>query len=378
MMSSCPQNDDLTERAPAPATVFTYTSSSASFSREHEVATRRTLAQSIALLNGMAFGGEYEPGGAVGGRMFLVPSDTLTVSGRLQTFGIRSEADFFGGAVPHPFVATKAITHPLLHPESARPMGWSPSFGAHVKESVLAGFTDFSKADAREALERLLLEGPARVKPVRATGGRGQTVVDEASQIDVVLDSLAEEDIVHHGVALEENLTAIQTFSIGMVRLGGVTTSYVGVQGLTESNTGDLVYGGSDLTCVRGDFNKLARYDLDVAQRRALAQARLYDAFVSICCPGFMASRRNYDVALGRAASGEWVSGVLEQSWRLGGASGAEIEAVSHFAEQPDLQVVRASTVVRYGPHEVPPSSRVLYRGYDGEAGEMIKYVQVT
>jgi hypothetical protein len=246
-----------------------------------------------------------------------------------------------------------------------------------VKDSVLPGFTAFSKSDAREAAERLLLAGPARVKPVRATGGRGQVVVRDAAEFDSVINSLPEDEIAQHGVVLEQNLTEVETFSIGMVRVGGITTSYVGVQNTTKSNTGELVYGGSNLFCVRGDFNKLARQELDAAQKQALSQARLYDAFVSICYPGFLASRRNYDVAFGRAPGGEWVSGVLEQSWRLGGASGAEIAAVSLFAEQPELEAVWASTVERYGLHDVPPGARVLYQGYDGEAGEMIKYVQV-
>jgi hypothetical protein len=216
------------------------------------------------------------------------------------------------------------------------------------------------------------------VKPVRATGGRGQMVLSDVSDIAAVLDSLPEAEIVQHGVVVEQDLTEVETLSIGMVRLGGITVSYVGVQNLTSSNTGDMVYGGSDLFCVRGDFNTLARHDLDPAQRQALSQARMYDSFVSICFPGFMASRRNYDVAFGRAASGEWVSGVLEQSWRLGGASGAEVAAIRLFAEQPDLRIVRTSTVERYASHEVPLGAQVLFRGKDAEVGEMIKYVQVT
>lgn len=44
------------------------------------------------------------------------------------------------------------------------------------------------------------------------------------------------------------------------------------------------------------------------------------DAAALDCFPGFFASRRNYHIGQGRDAKGRFKSGVLEQSWRIGGA----------------------------------------------------------
>ena len=55
--------------------------------------------------------------------------------------------------------------------------------------------------------------------------------------------------------------------------------------------------------------------------------AMIDDAAATECFPGLVASRRNYDVAQGTNARGKRCSGVLEQSWRLGGATGARQRA---------------------------------------------------
>ena len=50
--------------------------------------------------------------------------------------------------------------------------------------------------------------------------------------------------------------------------------------------------------------------------------------------PGLFASRCNYDVVTGADGVGKHHSGVLEQSWRAGGASGAEIAEHKHNCEE--------------------------------------------
>jgi hypothetical protein len=104
----------------------------------------------------------------------------------------------------------------------------------------------------------------------------------------------------------------------------------------------------------------------------------VYDAAAHACFPGFFASRRNYDVVEGRDAQGHPRTGVLEQSWRAGGASGAEVAA--HEAQQADpaLDVVRASTVERYGPGvHVPADATLYFCGVDERAGMITKYARI-
>lgn len=95
------------------------------------------------------------------------------------------------------------------------------------------------------------------------------------------------------------------------------------------------------------------------------------------CFPGTLVSRRNYDVLRGLDAAGRPRSGVLEQSWRMGGASGAEIVALEAFRADPGRHVVRARTVEVYGPSHMPPGATVYFHGTDEQVGPITKYVQV-
>jgi len=107
-------------------------------------------------------------------------------------------------------------------------------------------------------------------------------------------------------------------------------------------------------------------------------QARAYDAAVMDSFPGFFASRRNYDVLQGLDSRGSLRTGVLEQSWRVGGASSAEIAALLAFRAEPALSSVRAACVEVYGEnHTPPPNATVSFRGDDERVGFITKYTLV-
>jgi len=73
---------------------------------------------------------------------------------------------------------------------------------------------------------------------------------------------------------------------------------------------------------------------------------------------GFMASRRNHDVGQGIGADGRRRSGVLEASWRAGGASSAELLALAAFAQDRALQIVEASAIEEFGAEgNAPPGA---------------------
>ena len=65
----------------------------------------------------------------------------------------------FGGVVPHPFVATKVITHPLVSRDAVAPEGWAYDLGEALAEVVLPGYSVFSFADAKAAGARMLKSG---------------------------------------------------------------------------------------------------------------------------------------------------------------------------------------------------------------------------
>jgi hypothetical protein len=344
---------------------------------EHERCTLLGYVHRLAALRGDQAAGFPAPGRFVPGRAYFVPQRTLTAP-QAAALGIAGPEDLFGGVVPHGFVATKAISHPLVDPAARAVAGWNPRFGQATAGCVLQGYTVFEPADARVGGRWLLARGRLRLKPVRASGSRGQVVVRDAVELQRALEAMDEQEIADHGLVLEEDLEELHTFSIGQVQAAGLTASYFGVQRATHNNAGLRVYGGSDLTVVRGGYEALLALRPPPAALRALEQARRYDAAVHACYPGFLASRSNYDILVGRDAAGALRSAVLEQSWRAGGATGAELAALERLQAEPRRQVVRASTheVFGYSP-EPPAGATVYYRGIDPHVGPLTKYTTV-
>jgi hypothetical protein len=347
------------------------------YGSDHERATRSNFAQRLAALKQFRYAGEYDASRAHESTpLYFVPSDTIASTQLARSLGISTLHDLFGGVVPHPFVATKAITHPLVGRAAACPEGWEPAFAPAVSQAVLGGFSAFSVEDARWAGRHLLESGAVRIKPVCATGGRGEAMAADAEALDRCLAAMDESEIALHGVVLEENLAKPETYSVGQVLVDQMIVSYFGRQRMTLDNTGQNVYGGSDLTLVRGNFDALlAITSPPPALCLAIEQARRYHHAVIECYPGFFASRVNYDVAQGLGADGAWRSGVLEQSWRVGGATGAEMVALECFWRDPALERVRISCFEAYGEAPaIPAGATVHYRGVDSQIGPLAKY----
>src|SRR5687767_2417278 len=149
----------------------------------HECVTRAKLAEKLAALKRCAFGGEFDRDTLYPSGVYYVPGRTIVGSDAADALGIRCEDDLFGGVVPHAFVGTKTITHPLVDNDARAPEGWSAGFPDAVKDAVLEGYSAFSCEDAVRAGARLLALGSVRVKPALALGGRGQTVADSLPAI---------------------------------------------------------------------------------------------------------------------------------------------------------------------------------------------------
>ncbi len=358
--------------------VLTLSAAGAEHPRRHESVTRAAIARRLAALKGYAFGGEYVPSKRPSGRAYFVPSDTLVGIEEAAKLGIDSADDLFGAVVPHAFIATKSITHAPLDAHCRVPDGWSSEFTTRVAQSVLAGYSAFARDDARRAAERMLGAATVRIKRATGIGGRGQWTANSRDGIAHILDSIDDAEFATLGVVIEQHLSNVVTRSVGQVRVADIVASYWGTQRLTPNNTGTEVYGGSELHVVRGGFDELLDQPLADDVRLAVLQARDYDAAAVDCYGAMFASRRNYDVAQGVDAHGERRSGVLEQSWRIGGASGAEVAALEAFAADPRVSSVRASTVEVYGASDAPPADAVVYfRDIDDHAGPLTKYAKV-
>jgi hypothetical protein len=346
--------------------------------REHDRATQRGLAVRLAAMMRCEFQEVSRIAEASNLNLgYVVPDVTIASLETARTLGIHGEEDLFGGVVPFPFVATKTISHPLIGPAAAAPPGWQADFPERVREVVLPGWSAFSLSDARAAGRRLLRDGDVRIKLASGIGGSGQSVAHGAAELDAQLAAIGPAEFAG-GVVVERNLVDVRTYSVGLVRVGSLRASYIGTQSTTRSRHGKEVYGGSSIQVSRGGFDALEPLALEDGARRAIAMARAYHEAALACFRGMFASRSNYDIAEGRDPAGRQCMGVLEQSWRLGGASGAEVAALEALNDDPALQTVRASTTEVHGPNvPIPEGATVYFSGVDDHLGPITKYAQV-
>ena len=345
---------------------------------QHEVDTNRALARWLAQVLGLEFGGSYDRQKHAGRELYLLPTQTLVGPEQALALNIRGPQDLWGGYVEHDFICTKAISHGLLGPEAKAPEGWSALFCERVRDVVLDGLSVFALDDARPAATRLLYSGPIRLKPVHACAGRGQEVIHSLDEFDALLARPDAAQLFNQGVVLEQDLHDVVTHSVGHSCIGERVFSYCGEQYLTEDGQGEKVYGGSNLLVVPGDYADLLKLDLPDDVRLAIEQAQVFDAAADEAYPGFYASRRNYDIAQGLDSDGQRRSGVLEQSWRMGGASSAEVAALQCFINDPGLKAIRVSSVETYQEQALPADAIEVYRGPADHSDFLLKYVTVN
>ncbi len=343
----------------------------------HDQQSREMLVNRLAKLLRVPLLGSVTDPDDVGPDVLLVPRDTLIaetmVSKTKLTIGT-----LLGGLVPYRFAATKAITHGLVSKDAARPTGWCSSMAERLGDAALQGYTAFTPADAIQAGRRLLQTGPARVKEVCARASLGQTVVETEEHLISVIEQQDPRQLADFGIVIEENLIEAETYSVGTLSVAGLEISYVGDQRETTDHKGREVYGGSQLRSVRGGLDRLTHLGLDAEAVEAIRCAAVFDDAARRAYPSMVLTRRNYDVLAGLDARGQRRVGVLEQSWRVGGATGAEIAALEAFARSPELISVSTATVEVYGIAEAPPDAVVYFQGVDPVVGPMTKYAART
>jgi len=328
----------------------------------HERDTLDWTGREVARLLSLDYAGAADPARAArsGGRRFHVPDATLTRS-QAKALGIDGEDDLFGGIVPFAFVSTKVISHPLVRPHAAAPEGWCGSLGEALEEATLPGHAAFDRAGAMEAFDRLRPSGPVRLKLPEGIGGLGQWIIRDDADLGIRLAALDDGKLAEHGVVLESHVEDASTFSVGEVALDGQCIAYHGTQCTVPDAAGREVYGGSDLWFMRGRLDDLLAAALLPRQREAVGKAILYDRLVADAYPDMRVSRRNYDLVFGRNGDGVRLGGVLEQSWRIGGATPAELAALAYFRAHPSVHAVRASTRELHDARLPPPGAEAFY-----------------
>ena len=341
----------------------------------HERDTLDWTGREVARLLSLDYAGTADAGDAArpGRRCFHVPDDTLTRA-QAEALGIHDGDQLFGGIVPFAFVATKVVSHPLVRPGTVAAEGWCDSLGEALKGATVPGYVAFDRAAAMEAFHRLRASGPVRLKLPEGIGGLGQWLIGDAGDLAGRLAGLDDAAIVQQGIVLELHVHDACTLSVGEVALGCQRIAYHGTQRTVRDAAGREVYGGSDLWVQRGGLDSLLDAPLDALQREAVVKAGLYDRLVLAAYPETCASRRNYDLVSGRGNDGVRLGGVLEQSWRVGGATPAELAALEYLRAHPSVQAVRASTGELHDATPPPPGAEVFYTAAPGTEGPRCKF----
>ena len=285
---------------------------------------------------------------------YFVPHAAL-IRTTSEKMGVRTADDIFGGVVEIAAHRDKAILHPRVPGYEQNCMWHSSKFAARVATAVLPGFSVFSPHDAHTAFRQLSGEGYSiRGKDPTCDGGGGQWVVADENHLNSIIASLPEGKILNHGFVLEPNLIDPVTLSVGQIYLNRRFYSYHGYQESTTSPKGNETYGGTTLTMVRGGLGSLAQSVADPLVAHAINQARtVYEAY-SEYDP--LISRANFDVVQGRATNHDVLSGVVDQSIRIGGATPAEMLAIETLENDPTARRVTSRVTIRWNPEPLPPA----------------------
>ena len=143
-----------------------------------------------------------------------------------------------------------------------------------------------------------------------------------------------------------------------------------------KDNNGQSVYGGSDLVCARGGWDALEQLAL-LPHVRAAVDAGAYDEAMR-AYPGFMASRRNYDVGRGIDADGRRRFGVLNPRGALAVPAARNFSRRLHSHGTPTLRSSRHLAWSNWQQPQPPPDAVVHFHGEDPEAGPVLRYSVVT
>ncbi|MBW4787571.1 DUF3182 family protein [Alcaligenes faecalis] len=283
------------------------------------------------------------------GDAYYLPLHTLKLE-QAQQLGIEQPSQLYGGVVPYDFLALKTVAHPLPQDDMDRPQGWNNELGLALRHTVLPGYSVFSRNDALRTMSLLDEAGQTGIRAKLASGnaGKGQKVIYSRQELEELLNLPQWQSELEHGLVLEENLLDGETFSIGQTQVGEHLFSYIGQQRQTSNCQQESVYGGTSLLMVRGGFLQLLKLSGMKRIAHLVEMTMSYEKNISQAFPQLYASRRNYDLIVGKNARGHYKAGVLEHSWRFGGASIAEILAIRNLQLHPELQHTHAWTRERY------------------------------
>lgn len=236
--------------------------------------------------------------------------------------------DLFGGIATRLVFFDKTIIHPVVPGADVVPPVWISKVAEHVGDAAFRGFACFSRSDTITAGVILFNAGipEIRLKPVSIDAGLGQKVARSYGELEQQVAAFSD-SYVSAGITVEENLSSVvRTVDVGTYQIGNQHFSYVGTQRETLFHGDPGRWGGVAMYVRRGTLDELASWLTVPSLKTAVLQAKALDDAVDLI-PGMYVTRANYDVIQGFDETGTFRSALLEQSWRIGGSSPAEVLA---------------------------------------------------
>jgi len=296
------------------------------------------VARRIASHLGIEF--DHRPADGVDRHAFFVPSKTLPKKAA-HALGITTVHDFYGGAVEDLLHVSKSALHSRIRKDSNQPLAYSEKFAAQVADVVLPGFTFFGVDEGFDESD-----------------GAGQDLVTSIGHLRSLLGSLDPYFVSQNGMVLEVNLEDARTTSAGIFYLGGELYSQLARQKDIKMN-GRTLYGGAVMRICRGGFDSLSRCSRgDNHSGLVIEQAGIIHERMGLFDP--LVSRASYDVLQGITSQGEFLSGVTDITYRLGGSSPAEVLALDYFRQNPDIVFIDADVTLDY-PIGAPAPNEVIF-----------------
>lgn len=339
-------------------------------------------------------------GGNKPGKIYYVADKTIVLEFKenqklIKDTLIESEKDFFGGIVPRAYQSTKAIMHPLVNREAACPLGWTHEFPQELVhlDLVLPGFTVFNIEDLRTAFKHLYDKGihQIRLKDPLAYLGMNQFVVTSFQELEQFISDkiVNNEKLQQYGLVVEENLCPedLKIYSVSFVTVGSHQVQCIGVQRFSQG-----LYSGTDFVIMQTGKHILSESLAQVGifnnedAQKIIDKALLFRALLNKHIPEIKTARFNLDIVSGIASiysngTYELVKrfALLEQSFRVGGASAAEIWGLEYLLGHPSVDAVCASTYYRYGDeaYQTVSGEENLYCGVDSRLGAISTSVKV-
>ena len=74
----------------------------------------------------------------------------------------------------------------------------------------------------------MLEHGPVRIKPAWGIGGRGQVVAADPAAVEAALGAVDGVALQTYGLVVEQDLQEVTTYSVGQVRVAGLSATYCG------------------------------------------------------------------------------------------------------------------------------------------------------